>query len=215
MTSMRTRLRDQKSLVGTPPAFDPNSAPDDPRTLFEAWFGEAVAAGIPEPHAMTLSTVGADGVPDARVLILKDVTDDGGWTFASARRSAKGLQLRANPVAALTFYWPTQLRSVRLRGPVVEATADEAAEDFRERGLTAKAIALAGTQSEPAEPNADAIGRARARLIEDPSLVAPDWTLWRLHPASVEFWQGSESREHLRLQYTRVGEGWSRRRLWP
>jgi pyridoxamine 5'-phosphate oxidase len=215
MTSMRARLRDQKSLVGTPPAFDPDSATDDPRILFEAWFAEAVAAGIPEPHAMTLSTIGADGVPDARVLILKDVTDGGGWTFASGRGSAKGLQLRASPVAALTFYWPTQLRSIRLRGPVVEAPAKEAAEDFRERGLTARAIALAGTQSEPVPNDLDAVERARARLLEHPGLVAPDWTLWRLHPASVEFWQGSESRDHLRLQYTRVDEYWSRRRLWP
>jgi pyridoxamine 5'-phosphate oxidase len=215
MTSMRDRLRDLKSLVGTPPAFDPDAAPDDPRDLFEAWFTEAVAAGIPEPHAMTLSTVGADGVPDARVLILKDVTDDGGFTFASGRRSAKGLQLHDNPVAALTFYWPQQLRSVRLRGPVIEATADEAAEDFRERGLTARAIALAGTQSEPVPNDADGVARSRARLVEEPTLVAPDWTLWRLQPASVEFWQGSETRDHRRLQYTRVGEGWARRRLWP
>jgi pyridoxamine 5'-phosphate oxidase len=215
MTSMRDRLRGLASLVGTPPAFDPDAAPDDPRDLFEAWFGEAVAAGISEPHAMTLSTLGADGVPDARVLILKDVTDDGGFTFASGRRSAKGLQLRANPVAALTFYWPSQLRSVRLRGPVVEATAEEAAQDFRERGLTAKVIALAGTQSEPAPNDADAVARARARLAEEPGLVAPDWTLWRLHPASVEFWQGSDTRNHLRLRFTRVGEGWARQRLLP
>jgi pyridoxine/pyridoxamine 5'-phosphate oxidase len=121
---------------------------------------------------MTLSTVDADGSPDARVLILKDVTE-GCWWFASSSESAKGRQLGASPAAALTFYWPAHARSVRIRGPVMAATATQSANDFGARGLGARAVALASKESQPArnrEEIDEAVAAARSRLAGDPSL---------------------------------------------
>lgn len=218
MTDMRAELSALKSLVGTAPAWEVDGHPADPLELFVDWFREAVAAGVPEPHAMTLSTVGADGIPDARVLILKDVTDDGLWAFASGRNSEKGQQLQAHPAAALTFYWSQQVRSVRIRGRVEAAPHADSAADFRERGVIAKALALAGTQSEPfgdAAERRDRLESARERLEREPELSLADWVVWQLRPVSIEFWQGDPSRNHRRLQYQRGDDGWTSRRLWP
>jgi pyridoxamine 5'-phosphate oxidase len=218
MTQTRDELSKLKSLVGTAPTFDVEHIPDDPRALFIDWFREAVIARVPEPHAMTLSTLGADGIPDARVLILKDVTDDGRWAFASGIDSTKGSQLHGNPVAALTFYWSSQIRSVRLRGNIEIAPTEESANDFRERGLVARAIALAGTQSDTIREPArivHLIEEARQRLEQDPDLTSAGWRVWRLRPISIEFWQGDPNRNHLRLQYQRNGTEWTSRRIWP
>lgn len=108
------------------------------------WFTAAVAGDVVEPHAMTLSTIGSDGVPDARVPILKDVTP-GCWWFASNSESAKGVQLTQRPVAALTFYWPIQARSIRIRGVVRPAPAAKSAADLRARGSGARAVACETT----------------------------------------------------------------------
>ena len=102
------------------PAFDTESVPGEPSALFLSWLHEAIDAGVSEPHAMTLSTVDADGRPDARVLILKDVDADG-WQFATAATSAKGAQLAASTHAALSFHWREQGRQVRVRGAVTAA----------------------------------------------------------------------------------------------
>jgi pyridoxamine 5'-phosphate oxidase len=108
VSDLRAQLRDLGSLEGVPPTpFDPGEGPADPTVLFASWFGAAVAANVPEPHAMTLSTVDLDGAPDARVLILKNLTP-GCWWFASSRDSAKGRQLAESPAAALTFRWPAR-----------------------------------------------------------------------------------------------------------
>ncbi len=128
---------------------------------------------------MTLSTIGADGMPDARTLILKDV-DARGWAFAGRGSSRSGAQLAANPVAALTFWWQPMVRAVRVRGRVVRATRAESEADL----LSRSAAARAGVPSE-------------------------DWTLWRLQPTRVEFWQGSTDRRHTRIVYHLNGDGWS------
>jgi pyridoxamine 5'-phosphate oxidase len=217
MTSIRDHLRGLRSLEGTPPAFDPSVVPADPTELFLEWFQSAVDARVAEPHAMTLSTIGLDGVPDARVLILKDVADDG-WWFASSSESAKGAQLDAAPVAALTFYWPELARSVRLKGRVEPADPEQSAEDFRNRGLGARAVALASRESQPLVSRAHsekAIAAARDRLADDPRLVSATWTLWCLLPDHVEFWQADQERQHLRIQYHRGSGNWSSTMLWP
>src|SRR3954451_141092 len=215
---MRDELRAGPNLLGSapPPAFD--SPPARPEALFIDWFRQALAAGVPEPHDATLSTVDEHGMPDARVLVLKDVTEDGRFAFAGGAGSAKGRQLAVHPFAALTFWWQPQARSVRLRGPVGRAAAAGAAQDDRERGPVARAVALIGRQSEElAEPSAvePAVADARARLERDPALAAPDWALWLLDPVQVEFWQAEQGRQHLRLQYLRDGAVWRSRRLWP
>lgn len=153
-------LRERPSLTGSAPTLHPESAPDDPLALFLNWITAAAEAGVAEPHATTLATVDADGVPDARTLILKDV-DERGWAFAGTRSSAKGRQLAANPAAALNFWWQPVLRAVRVRGPVVEAPAGESTADLAARSATARA-----------------------------GVVDGDWALWRIVPSRIEFLAG-------------------------
>ena len=199
------------------PVFDPDDVPADPATLFAQWLLAAVEDGLPEPHAMTLATADAQGRPSARVLICKDVEPSGHWYFASSATSRKGRELTENPQAALTFYWPGHGRQIRIAGPVAPATAERSAADFLARSQEARAEALAARQSQVLDdPNRAAaeLRVAEARLAERPDLVAPDWTLYALAAAEVEFWQADEQRKHVRLRYQRTGSGWTRYQLW-
>jgi pyridoxamine 5'-phosphate oxidase len=117
-TDLRELLRRLPVLTGTAPAFVAAQAPVDPLDLFTEWLCHAIDSGVAEPHAMTLSTVDETGRPWARVLICKDVTPDGGWHLAVSSVSRKGRQLTANPVAALTFYWPQLGRQIRVAGAI-------------------------------------------------------------------------------------------------
>jgi pyridoxamine 5'-phosphate oxidase len=217
MGELRDMLRELPSLTGSAPPWDPGSAPAEPGELFVGWLREAASAGVPEPQAMTLSTVDRDGRPDARVLILKDL-DAAGWWFASDSTSAKGRQLWQRPAAALTFYWPPVGRQVRVRGLVTVAPPDRSAADFLARGDAARAAALASPQSRPLGSQsefADAVEAATERLRADPGLVSPTWTAYVLRPDEVQFWQSDERRRHVRLHYTRTPTGWARGLLWP
>ena len=216
-SSTRMLLRNLPTLNGTPPPFDPERTSDEPWQLYLVWLRLAIAAGVNEPHAMVLSTVDAGGRPDARTLILKDV-DERGWAFASSARSVKGQQLTASPVAALTSYWPVLGRQVRLRGPVVEASPEESAADFRERAAHARAQSLLARQSEPLGSSADidmVLADAIRRVEQDPSMVAPHWRVYRLVAEEAEFWQGAPDRRHIRLKYVHRDGGWTKSLLWP
>ncbi|MBS1675409.1 MAG: pyridoxamine 5'-phosphate oxidase family protein [Actinobacteria bacterium] len=171
-------LRARPALTGTAPALHRDSTPQEPLALFQNWITAAAEDGVPEPHAMTLATVDADGLPDARTLLLKDV-DERGWAFAGPRSSAKGRQLAANPVAALSFWWQPVLRAVRVRGPVQEASREDSAADLATRSAAARAGVAEG-----------------------------DWVLWRVVPTRVEFWQGAPDRRHTRIVYTPDADGW-------
>ncbi|WP_133852333.1 pyridoxine/pyridoxamine 5'-phosphate oxidase [Labedaea rhizosphaerae] len=210
-------LRRLPSLAGPLPSFDPGSAPPDPDALFDRWLADAIAAGVVEPHAMTLSTVDPAGRPSARVLILKYLRD-GHWAFASGSASRKGKELANTPWAALTFYWSALGRQVRVRGPVEIADAAESAADFLARSPGARGGGLIGNQSEPLASLAErdrVLDEASARACADPDLVAADWTVYWVVADEVEFWQGDERRRHVRLQYTRATGGWHRQLLWP
>jgi pyridoxamine 5'-phosphate oxidase len=217
MDSMRELLRSLPSIAGIPPEFEPGSVPDDPTDLFVAWLAAAIEASAPEPHAMTLSTCDADGRPDGRTLILKDVDADG-WWFATASVSAKGGQLASNPSAALTFYWPALARQVRVRGSVSAASRERSAADFRARGIGARAVALAGTQSARSASRDECAVAVRAALgcIEAmPDIASPTWTLYAVVAETVEFWQAEQNRQHIRVQYRRDGDRWTHTMLWP
>jgi pyridoxamine 5'-phosphate oxidase len=217
VTSLKDTLRSLRAMQATPPPFDPASAPENPTDLFIDWFESAVSAGALEPHSMTVSTIGLDGTPDARVVILKDVTDEG-WWFASSSLSAKGQQLTAHPSAALSFYWPEVGRAVRLRGPVTTASSEENANDFRRRSVGAKAVVIGAPQSEPLSGFAESeasIADARESLERDPQLVSESWTLWCVRPSSLEFWQSDPDREHIRVLYSLADGHWTSGLLWP
>jgi pyridoxamine 5'-phosphate oxidase len=199
------------------PAFDTEAAPEEPSALFLSWLHEAIEAGVSEPHAMTLGTVDAEGRPDARVLILKDVDADG-WQFATATTSAKGSQLAARPHAALGFHWREQGRQVRVRGAVATADPSISAADFLAKPDGSRIAGLVGRQSavlEDPDKLALEIEAASHRLADDPFAVAEDHAVYVLTPAEVEFWQGDRQRQHVRLRYSRSPNGWITERLWP
>ncbi|MFE6689353.1 pyridoxal 5'-phosphate synthase [Streptomyces sp. NPDC057743] len=217
MADLRQLLRDLTVFGGELPTFDPAATPDDPVELFTTWLLGAIRAQVPEPHAMTVATADADGVPSARTLILKDV-DAAGWRFAAHDGSDKGRELAARPYAALTFYWQPLARQVRVRGPVVREGAERSAADFLARSAGARAEALVGRQSRRLASLAErdaAVADAAQRLAGDPGLVPPEWTLHTVRADSVEFWQGARDRNHTRLRYRRADGAWTKELLWP
>jgi pyridoxamine 5'-phosphate oxidase len=213
----RSYLRALPVLRGAGPRLDTDALPSDPVRLFVTWLQQAVEAGAPDPHAMTLSTVDAQGMPRARVLILKAV-DERGWHFAVSSVSQKGRDLAAHPAAALTFYWPALVRQVRVVGAVVNDGLRASADDFLARPLASRAIALTLRQSQPlhdiAELDAE-IDKAHRRLKDGLDVVPAEWVSYAMQPSEVEFWQGSSDRRHWRLSYHRAEDGWDRTRLWP
>ncbi|MEV6074046.1 MULTISPECIES: pyridoxine/pyridoxamine 5'-phosphate oxidase [unclassified Streptomyces] len=199
------------------PGFDPAAAPDAPVPLFHAWFAEAVAAGQPEPHTMTLATVDSAGRPDVRTLMLHDA-DGRGWHFATHSTSAKGRQLAARPYAALGFYWPAQGRQVRVRGPVTACTPAESRADLHARSTGALASALTGSQSAvlgSGEELTRAADAAWERARAEPDAEVETWTRYVVEPEEVEFFQGDAGRRHVRLRYRREADAWVRELLWP
>ncbi|WSQ09944.1 pyridoxal 5'-phosphate synthase [Streptomyces sp. NBC_01231] len=200
------------------PSFDPGTAPDDPLALFTDWFAAAVAAGQTEPHTMSLATADEDGLPDVRIVMLHGADADG-WSFATHATSSKGGQLAARPYAALAFYWPVLGRQVRVRGPVTAAPSEEGQADLHARSTGALAAALTGRQSEPLT-SLDELARtsqdAWERAQREPEAPVSSWTLYRLRPREVEFFQGDERRQHVRLVYRREEAGsWTKGLLWP
>ncbi|GIF05804.1 pyridoxine/pyridoxamine 5'-phosphate oxidase [Actinoplanes siamensis] len=210
-------LRTLPAMAGELPRFDLGRTPAEPRELFLRWFGEAVAAGVREPHVMSLSTVDQDGLPDVRVLLLRDL-DERGWHFASDRTSAKGRQLGARPAAALGFYWREQGRQVRVRGTVIDLGPEAAAEDFLARSPLSRLAMLSSAQSDVVtDPQNEGPARAEAeRLIAaDPDFVPAAHAVYAVDPVGVEFWQGDPGRRHVRLRYRRTADSWLREQLWP
>jgi len=214
--SFRDRLRGIRPADLEMPVFDTDAVPADPIGLFLEWVDSAVDAAVSQPNAMTLSTATPGGVPSARTLLLKDVTDDGFW-FASLSSAPKGEELAQNPHAALTLYWREQGRQVRVSGSVKPGPRAVSEQDFLARHPLARAQAIAGEQSAtlPEGDEAAALVASASELIEaDPLFVPADWTAYVLEPTSVEFWQAA-GHDQIRLRYARVAEGWRRERLWP
>ena len=189
----------------------------EPVPLFIDWLTDAKVTEPNDANAMTLATVDAWGLPDARVVLLKDV-DARGFTFYSNRESAKGEALAAHPSAALLFHWKSLRRQVRVRGTVEPVSVAEADAYFASRARESRIGAWASEQSRPLDSR-EALERAVARetaRFADADVPRPErWTGWRVIPDSVEFWRDRPFRLHDRLRFDRAGEGWSRTRLWP
>ncbi|WP_292021713.1 MULTISPECIES: pyridoxamine 5'-phosphate oxidase [unclassified Brevundimonas] len=189
----------------------------EPIGLFIEWLADARAHEPNDANAMTLSTVDADGLPDARIVLLKDV-DARGFTFYSNSESAKGVELAGRPAAALTFHWKSLRRQVRVRGAVEPVTPAEADAYFASRARESRIGAWASDQSRPLSDRAaleEAVGRETARF-DGQEVPRPDrWTGWRVTPRSVEFWRDRPFRLHDRLRFDRNSNAWDRQRLWP
>ncbi|MHA6492936.1 pyridoxamine 5'-phosphate oxidase [Pseudomonas borbori] len=194
-------------------------APLEPFSLFEQWFADAVKTEqLPvEPNAMTLATVDAQGRPHCRVLLLKGL-DGRGFTFFSNYDSAKGQQLAARPYAAMTFFWPSLERQVRIEGAVERVTAEESDRYFQVRPLGSRIGAWASPQSQVIKDRAELEGllaETEQRFLDQAPHCPPHWGGYRLVPERIEFWQGRSSRLHDRLNYRRQDDAWLRERLAP
>ncbi len=190
---------------------------EDPFALFEGWLREATASEVNDPNAMTLSTVDAEGMPDARMVLLKDF-DARGFVFYTNFDSAKGRELLANPKAALSFHWKSLRRAVRVRGDVEVVTAAEADAYFASRARSARIGAWASDQSRPM-PDRFALEKRVAEVGLRFGLGAvprpPNWSGFRIVPRSMEFWRDRPFRLHERLVFARTGDGWTTSRLYP
>lgn len=215
--SLRDRLRSLHPFPKQLPTFNPVDVPGAPQELFLAWLTDAIDAKVPAPHAMTLSTSGADGGMSARVLILKDV-DERGWCFATGSESPKARGIEHDPRVALTFFWPQLGRQIRVTGAALRLPQDDADRDFLARTKEARAATLVGRQSEPLAASEEydaAFARALERVREHPGLVASGWAVYSVRAEEVEFWQASHDRAHLRLRYRLQGQRWTSELLWP
>jgi pyridoxamine 5'-phosphate oxidase len=219
---------DDKALIPPSPAEDdyarqaraadaPPPVEADPIAMFEAWLREADAREPNDPNAMTLATVDADGAPDARMVLLKDV-DARGFVFYTNTDSAKGRQLAAHPGAALVFHWKSLRRSVRVRGDIEPVSAAEADAYFATRAKSAQIGAWASDQSRPM-PDAHALERRVAEFGVKYGLGQtprpPHWSGYRLAPQTIEFWRDRPFRLHERTVFTRASGGWTTQRLYP
>jgi len=197
---------------------NPEDLSPDPHAQFDAWFAEAMAAGIPDPDQMALATATLDGAPSARMVLLKG-HDPRGFVFYTNRTSRKGAELRANPRAAGVMHWKPLERQVRLEGAVLEIEDEESAAYFATRHRTSQIGAWASPQSQPVEDRA-ALERRVADIeqrfpagTEVP--LPPHWGGYRIAPTTIEFWQGQTGRLHDRVRYELGPNGWQRQRLAP
>jgi len=188
----------------------------DPLRQFERWFEDALRAQLPLPNAMTLATVGADGAPSARVVLLKGI-EGGGFTFYTNYRSRKARELEARSSACLVFMWSQLERQVRIDGRIERVSGAESDAYYASRPLGARLSAWASPQSERVASRdilEKAMAAARERHGEMPPRP-PHWGGYRVLPTEIEFWQGRADRLHDRLLYAREGGDWRIVRLAP
>ncbi len=197
-----------------------NQAGFSPFDLFETWFTAALESKQPEPNAMTLATVSGEGVPAARIVLLKGFSSRG-LAFYTNYNSRKGRELAKDSRAALVFFWPQLERQIRIVGITQKLTSEESTDYFNKRPRESQLGAIVSPQSEVIASRAELIKKYRAldEMSGDANLVRPDsWGGYRVIPLEFEFWQGRPSRMHDRLVYQRTSgtsQEWTRTRLAP
>ena len=199
------------------PGLDEKTIDRDPIKQFQLWFNDAIAAKLPLPEAMTLATATLEGKPSARMVLLKQVDEDG-FVFFTNYNSAKAEQLDVNPYAALVFYWSQLDRQVRVEGSVVRTSAQESCDYFRTRPRESQIGAWASAQSEVISSREALEQRAQELedLYRDRDVDCPEhWGGYRLMPERIEFWKSRIGRLHDRILYERNSTGWAISRLAP
>ena len=193
------------------------AALSEPLERFAAWFADAEQAGVDVPEAMTLATATADGVPSARMVLLKSADEDG-FVFYTGYVSRKATELDENPRAALVLYWQRLGKQVRVEGRVERVSAAESAAYFSTRPRGSQLAAWASQQSRPLSSRED-LERRYAELENEYEgrevPLPPHWGGYRLWPDAIEFWEHRENRLHDRIRYTRAREGWKAELLCP
>ena len=195
-----------------------NALNEDAVEQFRQWLNEAIATDIIEPPAMTLATATADGIPSARIVLLRGY-DERGFVFYTNYNSQKGQELAENPQAALTFYWAQLHRQVRIFGSVSRVSAEESDKYFQSRPEGSKIGAWASAQSQILSNRAELESKIKEFEIKFQGEEIPrpsHWGGFRLSPTAVEFWQGRPSRLHDRWRYIRQdNNSWLIERLSP
>ncbi|MDF1605988.1 pyridoxamine 5'-phosphate oxidase [Nocardioides sp. YIM 152315] len=187
----------------------------DPVTMFERWLGDAVDAGLHEPNAMVVATVGPDLAPSSRMVLLKGLSADG-FVFYTNTGSRKGLELADNPRCALLFPWHPLERQVRVDGVATPVSREVVAAYFSVRPRGSQLGAWASHQSQVTTREALARAYAEAEERYPVDVPVPDeWGGYVVRPEAVEFWQGRPGRMHDRLRFRRAGAGWLTERLAP
>jgi pyridoxamine 5'-phosphate oxidase len=191
----------------------------DPFVAFDAWMTEARASEPRDPDAMAVATVDAGGMPNVRMVLLKEWGPDG-FVFYTNRESAKGRELDAQGKAAFVIYWKSLSRQVRMRGPVAPVPPAQSDAYFASRPRGAQIGAWASQQSRPLKSRHElkqAVARMEQQYGNDPVPRPPHWIGYRLTPLYIEFWAEQPYRLHDRIAFTRTapGEPWSCTRLYP
>lgn len=198
--------------------FDDGDRADlDPFAVFEEWFALAQDAEPNDPHAMSLASVDADGLPDVRIVLLNS-RDTRGFCFFTNFESAKGQQLLAHPQAAIVLHWKSLRRQIRMRGPLELVSPAEADAYFASRARGSQIASSASDQSRPLESRAALIAKVDALTakVGDAPVVRPaHWSGFRLVPSSMEFWKDGQYRLHDRVRFIRENAGWTSARLYP
>jgi pyridoxamine 5'-phosphate oxidase len=189
----------------------------DPIALFQEWFSEAEAKESNDANVVCLATVGATGLPSARMVLLKGL-DPRGFAFYTNLESRKGGELHANPHAALCFHWKSIRKQVRVEGSVEPVTEAEADTYFHSRARVSQIGAAASDQSRPLDSRATLEARVadiEAKLAGAVVPRPPNWSGFRVVPQTIEFWKDGAYRLHDRILFTREGTGWLTERLYP
>lgn len=204
------------ALAGDYPEFDIERAPDDPFDIFYEWFQHAVEKKVLEPSAFVLSTVDGSGHPSARIVNLRDMDRDG-FIIGSNSESRKGLDMEDNKNVAMTFYWREVGRQIRITGQVEIASERKNRADFIKRNDTSKALSIIAKQS-GVLGSLDELDREMEEAmewVENDKEAYKTWTLYKVKPAEIEFFQARKNLAHIRLKYERTNEFWHKSLLWP